>query len=233
MKRKTTTRRGRRTRRRTTAKRGASRFTRKVRAVIARQAETKSSRETTTELLIDASLAQLFRGYETGIQNSLIAGALNARIGNEVYTKRQTYNWVFKTSVAVAVALRVVLFKPKTPGNSPGSTLVNFYQGDAESENALGTLADITRDLARQTFTILRDRVYRISPRGEVGSFVHKKWGVRGQGKSRFNEDSDVYPVNKDVYIAFIARRADNDPTTAGETLGEVTCTSIHWYTDM
>lgn len=233
MKRKSTTRRGRRTRRRTTAKRGASRFTRKVRAVIARTAEVKSTRVTATESNIDATLAQLYRGYFTGVQNSLVAGAINARIGNEIYTKRQTYNWVFKTSVAVALALRVVLFKPKQPGNNPGATLVNFYQGDLEAENSLGTIADVTRDLARQQWTILRDRVYRISPRGEVGSFVHKKWGVRGQGKSRFGEDSDAYPLNKDVYIAFIARRADNDPTTAGETLGEITCTSIHWYTDM
>jgi len=73
----------------------------------------------------------------------------------------------------------------------------------------------------------------RIAPRGEMGSFIHKKWGVRGQGKSRFGEDSDVYPLNKDVYIAFIVRRADNDATGVGEILGEVTCTQIHWYTDM
>jgi len=37
----------------------------------------------------------------------------------------------------------------------------------------------------------------------------------------------------KDVYIAFIVRRADNDATGVGEILGEVTCTQIHWYTDM
>jgi len=110
---------------------------------------------------------------------------------------------------------------------------LTFFQGDLESDNSLSNLADITRDLARQQWTILRDRVYRIAPRGEMGSFIHKKWGVRGQGKSRFGEDSDVYPLNKDVYIAFIVRRADNDATGVGEILGEVTCTQIHWYTDM
>jgi len=208
-------------------------FTKKVRAVIARQAETKSVRSTVVEQEITPAFNLLVRGYLTGVQNSLQAGAINARIGNEVYTKRQTFNWVFKTSVAVALALRVVLFKPKTPGTSPGGTLANFFQGDLESDNSLSNLADITRDLARQQWTILRDRVYRIAPRGEMGSFIHKKWGVRGQGKSRFGEDSDVYPLNKDVYIAFIVRRADNDATTVGEILGEVTCTQIHWYTDM
>jgi len=219
--------------RRVKAKRGPNMFTKKVRAVIARQAETKSVRSTVVEQEITPAFNLLVRGYLTGVQNSLQAGAINARIGNEVYTKRQTFNWVFKTSVAVALALRVVLFKPKTPGTSPGGTLANFFQGDLESDNSLSNLADITRDLARQQWTILRDRVYRIAPRGEMGSFIHKKWGVRGQGKSRFGEDSDVYPLNKDVYIAFIVRRADNDATGVGEILGEVTCTQIHWYTDM
>jgi len=41
---------------------------------------------------ITPSLNLLVRGYLTGIQNSLQAGAINARIGNEVYTKRQTFN---------------------------------------------------------------------------------------------------------------------------------------------
>jgi len=31
--------------------------------------------------------------------------------------------------------MRVVLFKPKTPGTSPGGTLANFFQGDLESDN--------------------------------------------------------------------------------------------------
>lgn len=231
MKRKVTTR--RRRIRRTKPKRGASTFTKKVRAVIARQAETKSVRNTFTETEVISNVAPIVRGYLTGVQSIITAaGAINARIGNEVYTKRQTFNWVFKTSVSVALAVRVVLFKPKTPGNSPGATLVNFFQGDVESDNALGTLADITRDLAREQFTILRDRTYRVSPRGEVGSFLHKKWGVRGQGKARFGEDTDVYPLNKDVYIVWIVRRADNDQVTS-EVFGELTCTSIHWYTDM
>jgi len=106
--------------RRVKAKRGPNMFTKKVRAVIARQAETKSVRSTVVEQEITPAFNLLVRGYLTGVQNSLQAGAINARIGNEVYTKRQTFNWVFKTSVAVALALRVVLFKPKTPGTSPG-----------------------------------------------------------------------------------------------------------------
>jgi len=57
--------------------------------------------------------------------------------------------------------------------------------------------------------------------------------GRSRSGQESFGEDGDVYPLNKDVYIAFIVRRADNDATTVGEILGEVTCTQIHWYTDM
>jgi len=88
----------------------------------------KSVRSTVVEQEITPAFNLLVRGYLTGVQNSLQAGAINARIGNEVYTKRQTFNWVFKTSVAVALALRVVLFKPKTPGTSPGGTLANFFR---------------------------------------------------------------------------------------------------------
>jgi len=90
--------------RRVKAKRGPNMFTKKVRAVIARQAETKSVVQF-LEQEITPSLNLLVRGYLTGIQNSLQAGAINARIGNEVYTKRQTFNWVFKTSVAVAFGI--------------------------------------------------------------------------------------------------------------------------------
>jgi len=55
-------------------------FTKKVRAVIARQAETKSVRSSILEQEITPSLNLLVRGYLTGIQNSLQAGAINARI---------------------------------------------------------------------------------------------------------------------------------------------------------
>lgn len=227
MKRKSGNRR-RRTRR---PRRGAGTFTKKVRAVIARQAEIKSRRATTLEEVLTTSSSLVIRGYETGVQNSLTAGAINARIGNEVYTKRMSFRWIFKTTNTTAIALRVVLFKAKTVGNSPGAVLANFYQGDLEADGADGNLRDITRELSKENYTILRDKVYRISPRGEMGSFVYHNWFVRGQGKTKFSEDSDNYPTNKDVYIAFIPRRADNDP--AADNAGEVTCTTIHNYTDM
>jgi len=67
--------------------------------------KTKSVRSSILEQEITPSLNLLVRGYLTGIQNSLQAGAINARIGNEVYTKRVKHSTGFSKHLLLLLCI--------------------------------------------------------------------------------------------------------------------------------
>lgn len=210
-------------------KQGAS-FSRRVRGVMSRQLETKVLRETIEESVIVDNLALTVRAFVTGVQTITTAGAINTRIGNEVYTKSMHFNWVVKNTSGVALLLRALIVRPKSTTETFSSTLVNFFQGLTEAENALGTILDITNEISKANVTVITDRTYTLSPVGTDYSVLHKKFYVPGRGKCVFSEDESTNPKNKNAYLVLIPRRADNDGTIGN--ICEMTVTSVHRYTD-
>lgn len=205
-------------------------FQKKVRTALSGMAETKIYRTQTIEGLLAQSTAGTYPGFTTGASANL--SAINSRIGNEVYTKGNYWNWAIKNTYPVSIYVRVLLVRPKDVAQAVASGLVDFYQGETAAENATGDLSDITRDVARQNFTVLRDRTYTMTAAGGDRALLHHRWRESAKGKLNFGEPSDLYPSNRASYLVIIPRRGDNDGT-AGDALIEASVTTSHKYTDM
>lgn len=200
---------------------------RTVRSVVNRLSETKHRIQYVTERTLGSLLAyndfnQRFMALEEGVQGF-------QRVGLRVQSRGIKIRLAFSNPLPLAVFIRVLIVRIRSPGLLSFANGTEMWKTDGASVPIFNTIQDITAMPATEYYTVILDKIVKLSPIGQDNPFAVRNFFIPAPGPLIYGLETPAYPTNKDIYMKVLARTAENDNYADGV---EMTLYTDHAFKD-